>query len=224
MTDFPSFHELPGLTSDEHQALRSMSRACQIADGERQAAYATASRLSRLSDAVEDLEPGTDGGPTSFRELTHELAGQAWDWDTAVEQITCWYVTAYTVLGITVLDRIVHGKPPLTAEQLHRLTREPSLGELRAALLIPVRDLLVRRSEVEITRQEHRRAELVDRLGSVKAAIQTWLEDTPDHVVDQARISVSGAKDTDEVWTGLLDPLIAVAEQTPYEISNHLRG
>lgn len=31
-------------------------------------------------------------------------------------------------------------------------------------------------------------------------------------------------QEADEVWGGLLDPLIGLAEHTPYRISNFLRG
>ncbi|MCW2863994.1 MAG: hypothetical protein JWP48_5702 [Actinoallomurus sp.] len=58
----------------------------------------------------------------------------------------------------------------------------------------------------------------------VKANIQALMEDMPDRVVEATRISESRSRETDEVWGGLLDPLIGPAEQTPYRISNFLHG
>lgn len=70
--------------------------------------------LSNVLDALSD---------STYQQARH--AGELWYTHTA----------AYTVLGIAILDRLTSDQPPLTVEHLVELCREPTVGQLRAALV-----------------------------------------------------------------------------------------
>ncbi|MFI9103358.1 hypothetical protein ACIGXA_22830 [Streptomyces fildesensis] len=127
--------ELAPLSETEAEALRSLHNACVHLDRERGEALSHALHLRESAAIVGDYLSGT-AFPQHPRALK-ELSEVALAYERQAEAIVWRYASAYAVLAITVLDRLVSERPPLDADAVEELCQEPTIGRLRAALSIP---------------------------------------------------------------------------------------
>lgn len=127
--------ELAPLSEAEAEALRSLHNACTHLERERGDALSHALHLRESAAIVGDYLSGT-GFPQHPRAL-EELSEAALAYERQAEAIVWCYASAYAVLAITVLDRLVSEGPPLDADAVEELCQEPTIGRLRAALSIP---------------------------------------------------------------------------------------
>ncbi|MCZ4119714.1 hypothetical protein [Streptomyces sp. H39-S7] len=135
-----SFMRLTGsdssrLSEAEAEGLRSLHNACADVDEARGQALSTALHLSDSSDAIEEYVDST--GFLHHPRALSELGDATLEYERQVEAIGWRYSSAYAVLGITVLDRLVREQPPLGEDAVHLLCQEPTVGRLRAILSIP---------------------------------------------------------------------------------------
>lgn len=220
---FPEFTALAPLSKLELEALRSLYVAGSELRHEYESALAVTGRLYRAGDIAETYTGGQafTHHPEALLKLGH-LAGE---YERGVGLLAWGYVSAATVLGTTLLDRLVRGHRPLTAADVTRLCEEPTLGQLRAALSIPLTDLFVAREPEARRRRDADRTQLLDRLGGVFYNAARLDDDKePDEVaVAACRLSEVSPPDMDPLYEGLLEPLFPYAEQFPFEISWYLR-
>ncbi|MEU3463821.1 hypothetical protein ABZ721_28210 [Streptomyces sp. NPDC006733] len=132
--------KLARLSGSEVQALRSLHHATAELDEARSLVLSQALHLSDSAEAIEEYV-GATGFPHHPNALS-ELGEAALEHERKVEALVWRYASAYAVLGITVLERLVRREPPLDADAVHLLCQEPTLGHLRACLSIPSSRLL----------------------------------------------------------------------------------
>lgn len=220
---FPQFTNFKSLTQLEVEALRSLHAACTHLRQEFDVAAARTMGHYRLGDIAEDYARGR--AFTHHREALHSLASAADNYEREVGMLAWRHAGAATVLGTTLLDRLVHGGPSLSLETVNRLCEEPTLGELREALSIPAADLLIARDEEFRDRQEEDRKLLLGRLeGIFRDAAHLGDSDgpLPDDVVAGWRLTEVSPVGMDPLYEGTLELLFSHAEGLPLDISNHL--
>lgn len=127
--------KLSPLSETEAEALRSLHNACTHLERERGSALSHALHLRESSAIVEDYVSGM--GFQHHPRALKELGEAALEYERQVEALIWRYASAYAVLSITLLDRLVSKQPPLDADTAHELCQEPTLGRLCATLSIP---------------------------------------------------------------------------------------
>ncbi|MFF2120219.1 hypothetical protein ACFVXH_23085 [Kitasatospora sp. NPDC058184] len=225
--DFPSRKALDGLTEAEHGALAAMHGTVSGLHAEWRSALAVEMRLRYAADAAEGRRDDGDDGvaPRLDYEVARELNGAAFEFSQAVEVLLWRTASAYAVLGITMLDRLVAGNPPLSEGVVGQLCEEPLLGAFEAAVTIPVEQLLVARDGAE---QAHARKGR-RRMAALVEQAYGCLEDEAlpaaagRVAAARSRLSVAAPEGFDAPWLGYLEPLVGLARQGPYEISAFLR-
>ncbi|MFF5408546.1 hypothetical protein ACFY8K_37585 [Streptomyces misionensis] len=220
----PEFTASAPLTTVEMGAIRSLHHACNLLRAEWQTASTLVDRLTALQDTVEQFDQGAppfqhhhdalDAARHDAYMYERELGLSAWR-----------YVSAHAVLGITLLDRLVAGRPALTAAAVDELCEEPTLGQLREALLIPAGRLLVTRPEETRHRADEDRQQLLRALDSICGSIRQLKENKPmsDQEAAACLLSENSPLGMDPMYDVILDPLFDLAEQTPFEISWFLK-
>ncbi|MEV5273427.1 hypothetical protein [Streptomyces werraensis] len=138
---FPPFDDRGTLTTIELEALRSMHGAFLTARYEWHSAVALWDRLDVARDLA-DLRTTERPPFRYYGEAVHEIASSASDYERHTALIAWRYAASTAVLGITVLERVAHAKPPLAAAAVEGLCQEPTLGQLREALSVPAADFL----------------------------------------------------------------------------------
>jgi hypothetical protein len=229
---FAQFDERGPLTTTELRALRSLNAAFLTARYELQSASALWDRLTSGSD-VADVHEASTTFPF-YGQAVGDIAYGASAYERHVALIAWRYTAAAVVLGVAVLQRVVEAKPPLTAAVVEELCREPTLGRLYEALSVPVADHLPER--------EHALHELHELLDERTRTAQQWtqMRDRVDDAIDivlEIALDVDAAhprtKDeaacclltehcppyTDPVYEGVLEPLLSLAEEIPFDIS-----
>ncbi|MET8624732.1 hypothetical protein ABZW30_13400 [Kitasatospora sp. NPDC004669] len=207
------------LSGPEVEALAALSEAVGDLTHEWHSALAVERRARSMGDAAERR---LDGAPFGFH--TEALSGlyhHAFRYGREIETLLWRYASASAALGITVLDRVVTGKPPLDEESIDRLCEEPTLAELESLLRIPVDRLLGAREAGVRAREEERRRRLLD---GVEAAYEILTDDMVEDRLDRptaaaAQLSVAAIEGCDAPWVALLDGVLTVAGQAPYEIA-----
>ncbi|MER7578022.1 hypothetical protein [Streptomyces sp. NPDC126514] len=145
--------------------------------------------------------------------------------------LTAWrYAAAALVLGVTVLQRVAEARPPLTATAIDALCQEPTLGRLHEALSVPVADLLPERTHHSVIPNE--RQETARRWANVRDgvddAMDLVLESAADEDAAHPRTKDEAATclltqhcppDTDPVYEAVLEPLLRLAEEVPFDIN-----
>ncbi|MBD0735725.1 hypothetical protein [Streptomyces sp. CBMA29] len=226
---FAQFDEDGPLTTTELGALRSLNAAVLTARYELQSASAQWDRLTSGSD-VADVHEASTTFPF-YGQAVQEIAHGATAYERHVALIAWRYTAAAVVLGVTVLQRVVEAKPPLTAATVQELCQEPTLGRLHAALSVPVADLLPERQHElagERTRTAQRWTQVRD---GVDDAIGLVLEIAADVEAAHPRTKDEAAgclltehcpPYTDPVYEGVLEPLFHLAEEVPFDISRSI--
>lgn len=223
---FPQFEARGPLTTTELGALRSLNAASLTARYELQSAKVLWDRLEGGGD-VADVHDVTTMFPF-YGQAVQEIAHGAAAYERHVGLVAWRYTAAAVVLGVTVLQRVVEAKPPLTAATVEELCQEPTLSRLHAALSVPVADLLPKR-EHKFLDQRTRAAQLWTQVrDGVDDAIDLVLELAADVGAPHPRTKDEAAgclltehcpPYTDPVYEGVLEPLFGLAEEIPFDIS-----
>lgn len=219
--DFPAFTDPGPLTEPEIEALRSLHVTLQDMRHEYQSALALTERCYRLG---ENAEVYTHGRALSHHpEALHLLGGLADHFERGVGLLTWRYAAAAVVLGTGILERVVGGRPALTAEAVGVLCEEPTLGELRDALSIPSTTLLIaRRESVFVDRHEKERLGLLRALeGVIECAAE--IDDGLPADLWAGRLTAFDRPGRDPLYEGVLDGLLSCADQLPHEIGRYVK-
>ncbi|GAB7188968.1 hypothetical protein ATKI12_8799 [Kitasatospora sp. Ki12] len=219
--EFPKRQDLAELGAAEYEALASLWEAVSMLHVELSTALAAEDRARRLED---NAERRTEGARFAFEvEAFGGLGRVAFRCVDELETLVWRYASAAAVLGISVLERLAVGGPPLPAEVVERLCAEPTLAEFERAVAVPVDGLLNRQG----THLERHREERRKMLHLVETAYEC-LGDSDDPMdrstAAGARILVDHPEHTDRPWVGLLDSLVGLVLQKPNEISRVLKG
>ncbi|MFE7045690.1 hypothetical protein ACFU9X_41710 [Streptomyces atratus] len=216
---FPDLSDSAPLTTTEVQALRSLYRACNASQAEWRSALALVDRLSAQMETAEEYDQGR---PFQHHvEAVNDARSGAYRYERELG-LTAWrYASAHAVLGITVLDRLVTGRPALSASKVGELCKEPSLGQLREALSIPAERLLVARNDPSFwKRTDDARQALIAGLDRAHRDIR--VVDSAHPMTEQkawsCQLTDHSPLGTDPIYEGILEPLFEVCEETPLEI------
>ncbi|MEU5136944.1 hypothetical protein [Streptomyces californicus] len=225
---FPQFNESGPLTGYELEAMRSLSTAFLTARYEWQTAC---TMWDRLHAAGETAALGRAPASFSFHEeAVGRLASGVGGYERHAALVAWRYTAAALVLGVAVLRRIAEDKPPLTVTGVEELCQEPTLGQLHAALSVPVPDLVPERrypADIPGERESSARQWVTMRKG-VAGVIDLVLELATDEEAAHPRTRDEAATclltqhcppHTDPVYEGVLQPLFQLAEQVPYDIA-----
>ncbi|WP_354645247.1 hypothetical protein [Kitasatospora camelliae] len=221
--DFPGRSTLAGLSEPEYEALAAFDDVIGDLEHEWEAARATSRRLVRMMDAAERrLDNGTVALSLHFDALD-QTASAALDLVSGLERLLCRYTTAYVATGLSILDRLVAGRPPLTPAELEVLRAEPSVGRLQELLEVPAEHRYAARAAAsgpgELERYRDQRTQLLRSIESLYSNLtadgQAWTRVT----VAAGRLSDMDDGTYDEPWADLVPPLLNLARQNPYEIS-----
>ncbi|MFZ3562784.1 hypothetical protein [Streptomyces sp. BH055] len=191
----------------EWETLQTLSLTCTLS----QAQWRAAQAATHVTDVQIELlaSPAGEAVPPLYAHTVKELATLASRHDDQVSAVAWRHASARLVLGISLLDRLLRGAPPLTVETIGDLAAgDPTLGLLQDLLGEPLERCSAIRTDLPPYEE---RAELRDRL----AAIFTFA--TEDH--DKARERRLGDRPQDTAWDGLLESAFSVGEQLPYDIS-----
>lgn len=221
--DFPVFTDAAPLTALEVEALRSLHVTLQDLRHEYESALALTHRSYRLEENAAVYTQGR--ALTHHPDALHRLGRLADRYERGVGLLSWRYASAAAVLGISILDRVVGGRPALTAAAVTELCEEPALGQLRDALSIPCSDLLIARESAFRDRHEEDRREL---LRAVEGVIEYAAELGDGVPTDAAALWAGRLTDfdrlgTDPLYEGVLGRLLPFADQFPNEISWYLR-
>ncbi|MFE7527699.1 hypothetical protein ACFU7Y_18575 [Kitasatospora sp. NPDC057542] len=221
--EFPTRTALAGLGPAEYEALVSLREAVNTLDVELRTALAAEDR-ARAWEA--NAEHGAEERRFAFEvEAFRDLGRAAFRCADEIEVLLWRYASAFTVLGISILERLAAGGPPLSDAAVERLCEEPTLAEFERAISVPV-DGLLNREEAQLNRRREERAKLLDFIEIAYECLgDTEIDNPKDRATAAgARLSVDHPKNMDRPWTGgHLDTLVALARQTPHEISRVLK-
>ncbi|MFJ2582779.1 hypothetical protein [Kitasatospora aureofaciens] len=222
MARFLSRERLTALSDAEYDALGSLHFAVNDLRHEWVASCAVLERMIALTDHADH----TDGNSRfSHRsEALSQVARAASQYSRAVE-MTMWpCVSAYTVLGITLLDRVVSGRAPLTSSTVRSLSAEPTLAELQSALSIPVASLRRARSAEAQASERQEQKELLSTVEGVYLSLADPARDKPLDGEQAAACRLTEADDPgiNPLWDNLMEPLTFLAEQNTLEIGFYL--
>ncbi|OIK08233.1 hypothetical protein [Streptomyces monashensis] len=221
--DFPAFTEAAPLTALEIEALRSLYTTLQDLRHEYESARALSHRFYRLEETAQVYTHGR--ALTHHPDALHRLGILSDRYERGVGMLAWRHASAATVLGISILDRLVGGRPAMTAAAITALCEEPTLGRLREALSIPCTDLLVAREPDFRDRYEDARRGLLRSVeGVVENAAQIG-DGVPEDAAElwAGRLSQFDRLDTDPLYDGILGPLLPFADHFPNEVDWYLR-
>lgn len=217
---FPDLVELGPLTATEWDTLRSLNRAYIDLRQEWETARAVSGRLMAK---VELTEGYTEDSPYQHHlEAVDAACSHAIVFEQRIGEIAWHHASAAVVLGMTVLDRLLSGGPPLSDATVKRLAgKEATLGELSQVCGAPYDRMLAMREDVLGT-EAQARAELH---GLLKAAYYNVTHThfngrRPSEAEARAfRLTVVSEDGVDGYWEELLAPVLRLAESLPYAIS-----
>ncbi|MCQ8836462.1 hypothetical protein [Streptomyces malaysiensis] len=221
--NFPVFTEDAPLAALEIEALRALHVTLQDLRHEYNSALAVTHRSYRLE---ENAEVYTQGGALAHHpDALHELSRLADHYERGVGLLTWRHASAAAVLGTSILDRVVSGRPTFTAAAVTALCEEPTLGQLRDALSIPCTDLLVAREPAFRDRHEEERHLLLRAVEGIIECAAELGEGVPEDAAAlwAGRLTEFDRLGTDPLYEGVLGRLLPFAEQLPYEISWYLK-
>lgn len=221
--DFPAFTEAAPLTALEIEALRALHVTLQDLRHEYESALALTHRCYRLE---ENAAVYTHGKALSHHpDALHQLGLLSDRYERGVGLLIWRSASAATVLGTSILDRVVGGRPALTADAVTTLCKEPTLGQLRDALSIPCSDLLIARESEFRDRYEGDRRELLRALEGVIECATELGDDVPSDAAAlwAGRLTEFDRLGMDPLYEGVLARLVRYADQFPNEISWYLK-
>ncbi|MFD5088177.1 hypothetical protein ACFWOG_36855, partial [Kitasatospora sp. NPDC058406] len=209
-------------TSPEYEALVSLHEAVNTLHVELRSVLAAEDR-ARVWEA--NAERRAEEMRFAFEvEAFRDLGRAAFRCADDLEVLLWRYASASTVLGISILERLAAGGLPLSDAVVGRLCEEPTLAEFERAVAVPVKGLLSQEEE----RLKWHREERTKLLDFVEIAYECLGDTAIENPLDRAsaagaRLSADHPKHMDRPWIGHLDTLVALAKQTPYEISRVLK-
>jgi hypothetical protein len=221
MMRVPEMPEGAPIGVDELEALKALACASSDLRHEFTSAQALADRLASLTGTAENYSAG--GAFLFHEEALDKAHGAGLRYEFEIGLAAWRWLSAYAVLGLSVLARVVRGEPPLAAVVVRELCEEPTLGTLHQVLTLPIDELLVARNDGtsrDLAREN--RDTLMQRLGLIREIVAERAE-VPDDQVDGLRISVFEDEKIDPMYELLLEEMYSLAEQTPYEISWYFR-
>jgi hypothetical protein len=222
--DFPVFIASAPLTEVEIEALRAMHIALKDLRHEYESALAVTSRSYLMYESAEVYTHGLV--MTHHTDALRSVGRLASTYEQGVG-LLCWrYASAAAVLGISVLERVVNDTPAPSADTVAALCGEPTLEQLRTALLIPAADLLITRDPDSLARHADDCQTLIRGLEGV---VEYAAESGDDVAIDATalwaeRLTDLDAEGKDPLYDGLLEGLLGLAGQLPNEISWYLRN
>ncbi|MEW2308931.1 hypothetical protein AB0918_09895 [Streptomyces sp. NPDC006864] len=145
MASLSQFTWLDRLTSDEADALSDLYCACTDLRHELKTAEAMAHRAYQLRGNAERYARGEVF--TRHADVLGTLEEAAVNYTQFVESVAWQHVSACVVLATALLERLAHQAPGFSPDVLGRLSAEPTVGELCAALSLPGARLLPARQE-----------------------------------------------------------------------------
>ncbi|GGU51778.1 hypothetical protein [Streptomyces violascens] len=219
--DFPEFTDTAALAALEIEALRALHITLQDLRHEYDSALALTQRSYRMEENAELYTQGRT--LTLHPEALHQAGCLADRYERGIGLLAWRYASAATVLGTAVLERVVHGRPAPTADQVTGLCDEPSLGELRECL--KVTGLLIARDPWFREQREEERQML---LAGVEGAIENATElgegvPSDTEAVAAGRLTAFDREGADPLYEGVLKQLLVYADQFPMEISWFLK-
>ncbi|MGW7617495.1 hypothetical protein ACWGLG_16840 [Streptomyces antimycoticus] len=116
---FPDLRDLGSLSGVEWETLRSLNRACVDLQQEWEAARV---QTGRAMARMEVTEGYTEHSRFRYHAAAMDAAyDPAAQYERRISEITWRYASASMLLGITVLDRLVSGRPPLNPSVVKQL-------------------------------------------------------------------------------------------------------
>ncbi|MFD9597362.1 hypothetical protein ACFWA9_32055 [Kitasatospora sp. NPDC059973] len=206
----------------EYEALGSLHFAVNDLRHEWVSSGAVVERMIAMNDHADHADGDS---PFSHRsQALSEVYRAASRYNRAVERVMWPCVSAYAVLGITLLDRVVTGRGPLDHLTVRALSAEPTLAALLAALAVPVASLRRARSAEFLASEQQEQKELLATAEGVYVNLADPARDRPLDRVRAAACRLTEADDLriDPLWDSLMEPLTALAEQNTLEISFYL--
>ncbi|MEU7260603.1 hypothetical protein AB0B21_33055 [Streptomyces rimosus] len=221
--EFPAFTEAAPLTAFEIEALRSLYLTLQDLRHEYESARLLHDRGYRLEEIAQVYTQGR--ALPHHPDALHQLGRLADRYERGVGLLAWRYASAATVLGASVLDCLVGGRPPLTATAATELCKEPTLGQLRNALSLPCSDLLVAREPAYRDRHENERHALLRAVEGVIECAAEFGGGVPKEAVSlwAGRLTDFDRPRTDPLYENGLERLLQYAEQFPHETSWYLK-
>ncbi|WP_143659237.1 hypothetical protein [Streptomyces sp. SA15] len=162
---------------------------------------------------------------THHPDALHRLGRLADRYERGVGWLGWRYASTAAVLGTSILDRVVGGRPALTAAAVTELCEEPARGQLRDALSIPCTDLLIAREPAFRDRHEEDRRELLRALEGVIECAAELGDGVPTEAaaLGAGRLTEFDRLGTDPLYEGVLERLLRYSDQFPNEISWYLK-
>ncbi len=220
---FPRFTVLGPLTQLELEALLSLHAACLQLRQEYEAAINTTMGHYRAGHIAEGHAQGK--AFTHHREVLHKLAAAADRYEREMGMLAWQHAGAAVRLGTRVLARLVQGQKPLSVDEVTELCDEPTLGELRATLALPVDALLTPRDSLTREHLDKERQQLLQAVDGIlhdAARLDDRHEPLPDDVVADFRLTQVSPPHMDPLYEGTLERLFSYAEGLPFEIAFYL--
>ncbi|MEU1276697.1 hypothetical protein [Streptomyces sp. NPDC005799] len=157
-----------------------------------------------------------------------EVYGAALAYGWQIGEITWRYASATAVLGVSVLERLVSGRPPLNDAHVQQLaTREPSITQLLYAFSIPANRLFTARGKLHIEHAEESRQELRQRLEAASDLLTCEYISSKSPVktpiADRQLTSLSKPGES-PYWLDFLEPMLNFSELLPHEIAHYLNS
>ena len=222
MARFPRREELGALSDVEYEALGSLHLAVNDLHHEWVASGAVVERMIAMTDHAEHADG--DSRFSHRSQALSEVVRAAYRYNRAVETAMWPCVSAYAVLGITLLDRVVNGRGPLDHFTVRALSAEPTLAALQAALSVPVASLRRARSGEFLASGQQDQKGLIITAEGVYISLADPARGMPLDRVQGAACRLTEADDPgiDSLWDNLMEPVTALAEQNTLEISYYL--
>ncbi|MFJ9953424.1 hypothetical protein [Kitasatospora sp. NPDC091207] len=226
--DFPRRSALLGLSKAEYAALAAFDDTVGDLAHEWRTAKAVSDRLITMCEAAERRIDNGTATLSLHHEALDEATSAAMAHASRLERLAWRYTAAYAATGLSILDRLVAGRPPLSTAELETLFVEPTVGRLRELLAVPAEHRYTARLDAgrpgAIERYREERTTLLRSIESLYDNLTARRGERPwtRALVSAGHLSEMDDGEYDEPWDGLVDPLLQLARQTPFEISAFL--
>ncbi|MFH8383512.1 hypothetical protein ACH4E7_21615 [Kitasatospora sp. NPDC018058] len=212
---------MSGLSGVEYEVIAVFDETVGSLVHELASAEATGERLITTTDAAERRLDATGGGLPLHFEVLSEATAEAFTFTSRLARMLWQQAAAYAVVGMTVLDRVVAGQPPLSLAELKPLFTEPTLGGLIDLLQVDVEQRYAARNATVRALNQEEHTQLVRGLTSVRAGAGSRGV-APDRALGVPLSDLDDDKH-DPPWSDILKPIVRFAHQLPYEIGAALQ-